>query len=197
MIIRIISCIINAYPEVTGYAFYLYDIRVFEMEQYKGIVKTRTPERKIMLVVVTGIILFLSYQMRNYLYMIMAVVMMTAVFYTKEHIVDKKGVHIVYNFFGIKIPYTWTWDVITIVRPDYTKAKPNVLLEIAKDVTIRGFVFKKSEVQDVMDFIKRMNPNIHVEDFTEEEAARAEEERKLKMQYAMQRQKASKKLKKK
>jgi hypothetical protein len=36
-----------------------------------------------------------------------------------------------------------------------------------------------------------------VEDFTEEEAARAEEERKLKMQYAMQRQKASKKLKKK
>ena len=68
------------------------------MEQYKGIVKTRTPERKIMLVVVTGIILFLSYQMRNYLYMIMAVVMMTAVFYTKEHIVDKKGVHIVYNF---------------------------------------------------------------------------------------------------
>ena len=177
--------------------FSLFNIRVFEMEQYKGIVKTRTPERKIMLVVVTGIILFLSYQMRNYLYMIMAVVMMTAVFYTKEHIVDQKGVHIVYNFFGIKIPYTWTWDVITIVRPDYTKAKPNVLLEIAKDVTIRGFVFKKSEVQDVMDFIKRMNPNIQVEDFTEEEAARAEEERKAKMAYAMQRKKAEKKQKNK
>ncbi len=165
------------------------------MEQYKGIVKTRTPERKIILVVVTGIILFLSYQMRNYLYMIMAVVMLTAVFYTKEHIIDKKGVHIVYNLFGIRIPYTWTWDVITIVRPDYTKAKPNVLLEIAKDVTIRGFVFRKSEVQDVMDFIKRMNPNIRVEDFTEEEAARAEEERKAKMAYAMQRKKAEKKQK--
>ena len=39
--------------------FSLFNIRVFEMEQYKGIVKTRTPERKIMLVVVTGIILFL------------------------------------------------------------------------------------------------------------------------------------------
>ena len=180
-----------------GMHFSLFNIRVFEMEQYKGIVKTRTPERKIMLVVVTGIILFLSYQMRNYLYMIMAVVMLTAVFYTKEHIVDKNGVHIVYNLFGIKIPYTWTWDVITIVRPDYSKAKPNVLLEIAKDVTIRGFVFKKSEVQDVMDFIKRMNPNIQVEDFTEEEAARAEEERKAKMAYAMQRKKAEKKQKNK
>ena len=167
------------------------------MEEYRGIVKNRTPERKIMLVVVTGIILFLSYQQRNYLYMALAVVMMTAVFYTKEHLINKSGVHIVYNIFGIKIPYTWTWDVITIVRPDYTKSKPNVLLEIAKDVTIRGFVFKKSEVQDVMDFIKRMNPNIQVEDFTEEEAARAEEERKAKMAYAMQRQKAEKKAKKK
>ena len=177
--------------------FLYYRSRVQNMEQYKGIVKNRTPERKMLLVVVTGIILFLSWQQRNWLYMILALVMMSAVFYTKEHIVDKNGVHIVYNIFGIKIPYTWTWDVITIVRPDYSKAKPNVLLEIAKDVTIRGFVFKKSEVQDVMDFIKRMNPNIHVEDFTEEEAARGEEERKLKMQYAMQRQKASRKLKKK
>ncbi|MBR6472878.1 MAG: hypothetical protein IKS99_04000, partial [Firmicutes bacterium] len=110
---------------------------------------------------------------------------------------DEKGVHIVYNFFGIKIPYTWTWDVITVVRPDYSKAKPDVLLEIAKEVTIRGFVFKKSQVQDVMDFIKRMNPNIYVEDFTEEEARQAEEERKAKMIYAMQRQKAEKKAKKK
>ena len=167
------------------------------MEQYKGIVKTRTPERKMLLVVVTGIILFLSYQQHNYFYMAMAVVMMTAVFYSKEHIVDEKGVHIVYNFFGIKIPYTWTWDVITVVRPDYTKAKPDVLLEIAKEVTIRGFVFKKSQVQDVMDFVKRMNPNIYVEDFTEEEAARAEEERKAKMAYAMQRKKAEKKQKNK
>lgn len=167
------------------------------MEQYKGIVKNRTPERKMFLVAVTGLILFLSWQMRNYLYMILALVMMSAVFYSKEHIVDRKGVHIVYNIFGIKIPYTWTWDVITIVRPDYSKAKPNVLLEIAKDVTIRGFVFKKSEVQDVMDFIKRMNPNIQVEDFTEQEAARAEEERRAKMAYAMQRKKAEQKQKKK
>ena len=31
------------------------------MEQYKGIVKSRTPERKMLLVVVTGIILFLNH----------------------------------------------------------------------------------------------------------------------------------------
>ena len=167
------------------------------MEQYKGIVKNRTNERKIVLVIVTGLILYMSWQMRNYIYMIIALVMMSAVFYSKEHIIDKNGVHIIYNIFGIKIPYTWTWDMITIVRPDYNKAKPNVLLEIAKDVTIRAFVFKKSEIHNVMDFIKQMNPNIQVEDYTEEEAAEAEEERRAKMVKAMQHKKATKKSKNK
>ena len=167
------------------------------MEQYKGIVKNRTNERKIVLVIVTGLILYMSWQMRNYIYMGLALVMMSAVFYSKEHIIDKNGVHIIYNIFGVKIPYTWTWDMITIVRPDYNKAKPNVLLEIAKDVTIRAFVFKKSEIHNVMDFIKQMNPNIQVEDYTEEEAAQAEEERKAKMIKAMQYKKASKKSKNK
>ena len=166
------------------------------MTEYKGIVKTRTNERKILLVVVSCIILFLSYQMRNWLYVIMALIMMSAIFYSKEHVVNEKGVHIIYNFFGIKIPYSWGWDVITIVRPDYKKAKPNVLMEIARDVTIRGFVFKKSDAEGVMELAKRMNPNIYVEDYTEEEADRAEEERRMKMAYAMQRQKKDKKKKK-
>ena len=168
------------------------------MESYKGIVKTRTPERKVILVVVTCIILYLSWQQRNYLYMALAVVMMTAVFYQKEHVVDEKGIHIIYNFFGVvRIPYTWTWDVITVVRPDYKKAKPNVLMEMAKDVTIRGFVFTKKDAEGVMKLAKRMNPNTFVEDYDEQEAERAEEERKAKMAYAMQRKKAEKKNKKK
>ena len=62
--------------------FLYYRSRVQNMEQYKGIVKNRTPERKMLLVVVTGIILFLSWQQRNWLYMILALVMMSAVFYT-------------------------------------------------------------------------------------------------------------------
>ena len=166
------------------------------MEQYKGIVKTRTTERKIFLTIVGAIVLFLSIQQRNVLYITMAVIMMSAVFYSKEHIVDEKGIHIVYNFFGIKVPYSWGWDVITIIRPDYKKAKPNVLVEIAKDVTIRGFVFSKQDAMKVMDFAKRMNPEIYVDDYTEEEAERAEAERKAKMAFAMERKKKDKKKKK-
>ena len=167
------------------------------MTEYRGIVKTRTNERKILLVVVSCIILYLSYQMRNWLYFAMGLVMMSAIFYTKEHVVNEKGIHIIYNFFGIKIPYTWTWDVITVVRPDYKKAKPNVLMEMAKDVTIRGFVFTKADAEGVMELAKRMNPNTFVEDYSEEEAEQAEAERKAKMAFAMQRDKAAKKSKKK
>ena len=167
------------------------------MTEYRGIVKTRTNERKILLVVVSCIILYLSYQMRNWLYFAMGLVMMSAIFYTKEHVVNEKGIHIIYNFFGIKIPYTWTWDVITVVRPDYKKAKPNVLMEMAKDVTIRGFVFTKADAEGVMELAKRMNPNTFVEDYSEEEAEQAEAERKAKIAYAMQRDKATKKAKKK
>ena len=176
--------------------FYRLKRNDLEMTEYKGIVKTRTNERKMLLVAVSCIILYLSFDMRNWLYFAMGLVMMSAIFYTKEHVVNEKGIHIIYNFFGVKIPYSWTWDMVTIVRPDYKKAKPDVLVEIAKDVTIRGFVFKKSDAQGVMDLAKRMNPNIYVEDYTEEEAEKAEAERRAKMAYAMQRQKKDKKKKK-
>ena len=165
------------------------------MTQYKGIVKTRTPERKILLVVVGCIILYLSFEMRNWLYITMAVILLFAVFFTKEHIVDEKGVHIVYNFLGIKIPYSWGWDVITAIRPDYDKAKPNVLLEIGKDVTIRAFVFTKEDALEVMKFAKEMKPDLYVDDVTEEEYRKREADRKAKMAYAKERQKKSKKKK--
>ena len=165
------------------------------MTQYKGIVKTRTPERKILLVVAGCIILYLSLQMRNWLYIAMAVILIIAIFYTKEHIVDEKGVHIVYNFFGMKLPYSWGWDVITAIRPDYDKAKPNVLVEIGKDVTIRGFVFTKEDALGVMKLAKEMNPDIYVDDVTEAEYRKREADRKAKMAYAKERQKKSKKKK--
>ena len=50
------------------------------MTEYRGIVKTRTNERKMLLVVVSCIILYLSFQMRNWLYFAMGLIMMSAIF---------------------------------------------------------------------------------------------------------------------
>ena len=167
------------------------------MVQYKGIVKKRSSDRKILLVVVGAIVLFLSYQQRNPLYIIMAVIMIAAIFFDKEHIVDEKGVHIVYNFLGIKIPYSGSWDVITAMRPDYKKAAPNVLMEIGKDVTIRAFTFTKKDAVGVMELAKKMNPKMYVDDRDEEQRERDNEEHKAKMAYARERARAEKKAKKK
>ena len=168
------------------------------MVQYKGILKKRTNERKIMLVIIGGIILFLSYPQRKLLYIIMALVMISAIFYDKDHIVDEKGVHIIYKFFGVfKVPYSWSWDMITAMRPDYKKAAPNIYMEIAKDVTIRAFVFTKSDAIGVMELAKRMNPDMYVDDRDEEQRQKDSEEHKAKMAFARERARAEKKARKK
>ena len=167
------------------------------MVQYKGIVKKRTNERKALLVLAGAIVLFLAYRQHNWLYIIMAVIMLAAVFFEKEHIVDEKGVHIVYNFFGVKIPYSWSWDVITAMRPDYKKAAPNVLMEIGKDVTIRAFTFTKKDAIGVMELAKKMNPDMYVDDRDEQQRERDNEEHKARMAYARERARAEKKAKKK
>ena len=167
------------------------------MVQYKGIVKKRTPERKILLTAGGGIILFLSFMRHNVLYICVAIILMLAIFFEKEHIVDEKGVHIVYNFFGIKIPYSWSWDVITAMRPDYKKAAPNIYMEIAKDVTIRAFTFSKKDAIGVMELAKRMNPDMYVDDRDEQQREHDNEEHRAKMAYARERAKAEKKAKKK
>ncbi len=160
---------------------------------YKGIVRQRSKERKLLLIFAGAVLLYLSYRNGNYLYIAIAVILMFAVFLEKEHLVSEDGVTIRYGMFGMRVDNHWNWDVITAVKPDYKKARPNIYLEIAKDVTIRAFVFKLAEAEAVMELAKRMNSEIYVDDRSESERERAEEERKIKMAYARERAAAEKK----
>ncbi|MGN0733415.1 MAG: hypothetical protein ACI4LC_04470 [Emergencia sp.] len=154
---------------------------------YKGIVKERDSKRKMLLLAGCLLMLFLSINMRNFLYICMSAILGVAVFFKKEHIVSEKGVSIKYSLFGMKIDYKWEWSEITGIRPDFKKSKPNVLLEIAKDVTIRGFVFKKEDIPGVLELAKKMNPDMYVDDRTEEERMEAEDERNRKLAEARMR----------
>lgn len=136
---------------------------------YKGIVKTRDAKRKALLLAGSIVILYIALMQGNYLYIAVDAVLILAVFFKKEHVVSEKGVSIEYELFGIKVSNKWEWSQITAIRPDYKKAKPNILLEIAKDVTIRPFVFKEKEAWDVMNLARKMNPEIYVDDRTEEQ----------------------------
>ena len=148
---------------------------------YKGIVKERDLKRKIILFVGCLILFYVSFLRGNYLYMGITVIIALAVFYKKEHVVSEEGVAIVYNLFGIKVTNQWEWDEITAMRPDFKKAKPNVLLEIARDVTIRAFVFKEEDVPGVLELAQKMNPDMYVDDRTKEERMEAEDERSRKL----------------
>lgn len=164
---------------------------------YKGIIRERTKERKIFLILIGALTFYLSYRKENYLYMAIAVLLSTAVFFQKEHLVSEKGVTIRYKLFGMTVNNHWNWDVITAIRPDFKKAKPYIFLEIAKDVTIRAFVFKLEDAEAVMALAKRMNPDIYVDDRSEAEREKAEEERNAKIAYAKERALASRKARKK
>ena len=167
---------------------------------YKGIVKERDSKRKMLLLAGCLIMLFLSVNMKNFLYICMSVILGVAVFFKKEHVVSEKGVSIKYSLFGMKVDYKWEWSEITGIRPDFKKAKPDVLLEIAKDVTIRGFIFKKEEIPGILELAKRMKPDMYVDERTEEERMEAEDERNRKLAEARMRKKrtqASEKARKK
>ena len=63
------------------------------------------------------------------------------------------------------------------MRPDYKKAKPNIMMEIAKDVSVRAFVFTPEDAVKVMEFAQRMNPEAYVDSRTEAEREAYKEER--------------------
>ena len=148
------------------------------------------------------VILYMAFLQKNWLYIMLAVILTLAIFFKKEHVVSEKGVSIEYDLFGMKVSNKWEWDQITAIRPDYKKAKPNILLEIAKDVAIRAFVFTEEDAWGVMELAKKMNPDMYVDDRTQEErrADADEYNRKLdeaRMREARAKQEAKEKARKK
>lgn len=159
---------------------------------YKGIVKTRDNKRKACLLVGCALILYMSIMQRNYLYIVLAIILTVAVFFKKEHVVSEAGVSIDYELFGMKVSSKWEWDQITAIRPDFKKAKPNILLEIARDVTIRPFVFTKEDAWGVMALAKKMNPEAYVDDRTMDQRREDADEYNRQLDEARMREKRAK-----
>lgn len=171
---------------------------------FKGIImKERSKQKRMLMFFGCLFISALEFWQHKYIFAVVALVL--AVFciaFKKEHVISEEGVDIRYILMGIPHNYRWTWDQITAMRPDYKKAKPNVMLEIAKDVSVRAFVFKPSEAVKVMEFAKKMNPDAYIDDRTEEEREEYKRERdrmiaEKQMQIRRQKQEAKAKKKKK
>lgn len=156
---------------------------------YKGIVKTRTPSRRMLLLAGCILLVYIEFTSKQYFYMPLTVLLFIAVFHRKEHVISEKGVDIIYSALGMTSCNRWTWDEITAMQPDFIKSRPNADLLIQKGSTIRKFLFTPEDCQAVMELAKRMNSEIFVDSFTAEEQEQMEKE-KIKRQQQLREQKA-------
>lgn len=163
--------------------------------KFKGILREREPWLKIVIVLAAGYMMYLSIMGGMITYAALSVVVILAVFFQKEHIISEEGADIKYNLFGSTHVNRWTWDEITALKTDYQKKAPNVLLHIGKDVTIRDFVMKRSDIPSVLQLAREMNPEIFIGDLSEEERE-ARDEAILHRQEVERAQNAAKKRKK-
>ncbi|MBQ4649710.1 MAG: hypothetical protein IJB73_03305 [Firmicutes bacterium] len=144
--------------------------------EFKGLLKERQPWVKIVIIIAAGYMMYLSFEMGQYIYAMLAAVVVLAVFFKKEHVISKEGVDIRYELFGIKSLNRWEWNEISAIKTDYEKAYPNVLIHIGKDVSIRDYVMKKSDIPGIIELARRMNPDIYIGHMTEEEREKRDQQ---------------------
>jgi len=139
--------------------------------RYKGIVRESNLWVKIGIAAACGVMFYIQLLKGNYFSLIVLAALILAVFFKKEQIISEKGVDICYNMLGMKTVNHWDWNDITSMKPDYLKARPDVILLIAKDVTIRNFRMKAADARGAMQLAKKMNPKLGSDFYTEEEQA--------------------------
>ncbi len=157
--------------------------------EYKGILKTRTKSRNAMILIVGAMLLVLEFMAKQYFYLPITALIMAAVFHKKEHIVSKEGVDIRRSFFGLVSDNRWEWSEITAVQPDYIKARPNAQITFEKGVMLRTFQFTPEDCRKILELAAEMNPDMIVDNYTEEEQEEMEKE-KLRRQEQQRAQRA-------
>ncbi len=160
---------------------------------YKGIIQSRSLYRRVLVLIACAILLYLEFMRGQYLYIVLTLFLVLAVFHHKEHIVSEEGVDIKYSLFGMTTTNRWTWDQITAVQPDYIKERPNARVLFQKDAVLRSFLFSPEDCRGVLKLAAEMNPTTFVDDYTaEEQEQMAEEKRKKQEQLRAQRVKNKK-----
>ncbi len=166
--------------------------------KYKGIVKERELWVKIAIFIAAVYLLYREVVAGQYIYIPLALLVILACFFEKEHVISKEGVDIKYIMFKSLVKHNyWTWDEVTTMHPDYKKAKPNVMLHIGKDVVTRSFIMKPSDCRGAMELARNMNPNIYIDDISAEEQEQREQELLHRQEIARAQRKAQRKKNKK
>ena len=128
----------------------------------KGIQRRRQPWVKPAAGVLAAAIAVYEAFRHEWLFMLIALLVLLACFFSKEHLVTPEGVDIQRTLFGRTSHDLWTWEEVTAIRIDRKKVMPNVILHISRDVVVRPFTFTPQDAQAVLDLAKERNPAIQL-----------------------------------
>ena len=166
--------------------------------KYQGIVKQRETWLTVVIFILAVFLLYREVAAGQYIYIPLALMVMLACFFRREHIISEEGVNIKNILFNACIKNDiWAWDEVTTLHPDYKKARPNVMLHIGKDVVTRTFTLTQADCQGAIALARSMNPNIYIDDITAEEQERREQEILHRQEVAKAQRAAARKRKKK
>lgn len=161
--------------------------------KFKGILKKRATWLKVVIFVAATYMLYLEFKTHQWGYIPLTILVMLACFFDKEQIISEEGVDIEYHLFNRFTKHNyWRWDEITTLHTDYIKAAPKVMLHIGKDIVTRSFIMENADCQGAVALARKMNPKIYIENMTEEEQRKRDEEIRMR-QRARKNQKRHKK----
>lgn len=132
--------------------------------RYYGILRQRKPWVKALFLLLALCLLVLEMLQREWLYVLVALLVVLACFFQKEQIVSAEGVDIHTSLFGRSQHSLWDWSEITTIHRDARKAAPNVMLHFGKDITARVFVMTPEDSRAVLKLAKEKNPKIYIAD---------------------------------
>lgn len=144
--------------------------------KFKGILPQRKAWVKLFVAAIAGYMIVLEFMRGEYIYIPVAILVILACFLKKEQVITEKGVDITLGLFSMDLHSLWTWDEITSLHTDYTKAKPKVMLHIGKDIVTRSFVMEIADCKAVLAMAAQINPKIYIEDLSEDEQEERERE---------------------
>lgn len=147
------------------------------MMKYKGILPKRKTWVKAAIFIAACYLLYREILAEQWIYLPLMILVMLACFFEREQVISEEGVDIEYILFNRFIRHNyWRWNEITTLHTDYRKARPNVMLHIGKDIATRSYIMKPSDCQAALEIAAQMNENIYIENLTEEEQQKKDQE---------------------
>ncbi|MBQ1422259.1 MAG: hypothetical protein IIY97_05795 [Firmicutes bacterium] len=133
------------------------------MKEFRGIVKERDRNTKILYAAVAVLFVALEIMRHKWVYIPLALLVLAACFLEKEQVINEKGITTRLKVFSFIHENTWRWEDIDSLSFDYRKKAPDMVLNIRWDIKVRSYIMRSPDSAGIKELAKEMNPRIKIE----------------------------------